>query len=81
VNALDRKRYEKAAAKRNAEILAEHKALRSRILALRPAWNAATLESIQQSYGTTADGLPGLRVLLDAIEQHDAIAARFGGAS
>lgn len=81
MNKRERAKFEKQMAARNEEIRAEHAALRAKILAARPGWDAAVLESIQQSYGTTADGLPGLQDLLTTIEQHDALAARFGGAS
>ena len=64
--------------RRNAAILAEHADLRAEILALRPAWSAEKLETIQHTYGSS-DGSPGLRVILDAVTAADALEAKFGG--
>lgn len=76
----ERARAEKAWAKHNEELRAQHAALRARILALRPGWDAGKLEGIKQSYGEVstgeAAGLPGLYDLLSAVEAHDALAAR-----
>jgi hypothetical protein len=80
VTKREKAKFEKQMAARSVQIRAEHAALRAKILAARPGWDAAVLASIGQSYGFTADGLPGLRDLLATIEQHDALAARFGGA-
>ena len=72
-------KFEKRMAAWGAEIRAEHAGLRARILAARPGWDAAALAGIERSHGHGGDA-PGLRDILDAVQKHDALAARFGGA-
>jgi hypothetical protein len=82
MNKRERAKFEKQLAASSAVRKAEHAALRRLILARRPAWNVALLECIQQTYGFVSEdgpaaGLPGLHILLQSIEEQDAIASRF----
>jgi hypothetical protein len=79
VNKREQARAEKLTAKWNAEVLAEHAKLRADILARRPAWDAAVLAEVGQSYGTAPNGLPGLRDLLDSVVAADALDAVLRG--
>jgi hypothetical protein len=59
-----------------ARMLAEHAALRDRIMAMRPGWDRDTLARVRNTYGPPQD--PGLQTIIDAIATVDGLEARFG---